>query len=68
MLGGLHLSSDQARRLPYQEVRIESEEAFSIQMDGEPLLGGRRADIVIRPRALKVLMPREALHLLKNPA
>ncbi len=67
MLGGRHLTSEQARRLPFREARIDSEVAFSIQMDGEPMLGGERADLVVRPRALKVLMPRRALHLLKNP-
>lgn len=68
MLAGRHLTSDQARRMPFQAARVESEVAFSIQMDGEPMLGGRRAELTVRPRALKVLMPRRALHLLKKSA
>jgi YegS/Rv2252/BmrU family lipid kinase len=68
MLAGTHLTSDQARCLPFREARITSQEAFSIQMDGEPMLGGQRADLTIRSQALKVLMPRRALHLLKNPS
>jgi len=68
MLADRHLTSEQARCVPFREAHIESEEAFSLQMDGEPMLGGQRADLAIRARSLKVLMPRKALHLLKNPS
>jgi diacylglycerol kinase (ATP) len=68
MLGGRHLTSEQARCLPFQNATINSQEAFSIQMDGEPMGGGQRAELSVRSRALKVLMPRKALHLLKNPS
>lgn len=67
MLAGRHLTSDQARRLPFQSARIESDLPFSLQMDGEPMLGSTQAEITIRPRALKVLMPPKSIHLLQNP-
>lgn len=67
MLGGRHLASGQARCLPFRSARIESRVPFSVQMDGEPMLGGAIAELKIRPRALRVLMPRHALGLLKEP-
>ncbi len=67
MLAGRHLTSDQARCIPFESARIESDVPFSIQMDGEPMLGGVRAEIDIRPRALKILMPAGALNLLQSP-
>ncbi len=67
MLAGRHLTSDQARCITFESVRIESDVPFSIQMDGEPMLGSNRAEISIRPRALKILMPSQALNLLQSP-
>jgi YegS/Rv2252/BmrU family lipid kinase len=67
LLSGRHVSSEQVRCLPFSAARIESEEPFSLQVDGEPALGGRTAELSVRPRALKVLMPRRALELLKHP-
>lgn len=66
LIAGRHLTSDQARRLRFCTARVESDAAFSIQVDGDPMLGGHHADISIRHRALKVLMPENALHLLKG--
>ena len=67
LVAGRHLTSDQARRLPFRTVRVESDAAFSIQVDGDPMLGGHHTNITIQHRALKVLMPQNALHLLKDP-
>lgn len=67
LVAGRHLTSDQARRLPFHTARVESDAAFSIQVDGDPMLGGHHADISINHRALKVLMPQNALNLLKDP-
>lgn len=67
LVAGRHLTSDQARCIPFQSVRIESDANFSIQVDGDPVLGGKTAEIKIQHRALKVLMPENALYLLKNP-
>lgn len=67
LASGRHLTSDQARKLPFRSVRIESDAAFSLQIDGDPALGSRQTNISIKHRALKVLMPEDALYLLKNP-
>jgi len=66
LLAGRHLNSEQARRLPFSEARIESAAPFSIQVDGEPLIGGHKANLVVRPQVLKILMPPQALYLLKK--
>jgi diacylglycerol kinase (ATP) len=67
LVAGRHLTSDQARRLPFRNARVESDAAFSIQVDGDPVLGGNKAEIKVLHRALKVLMPENALYLLKKP-
>ena len=67
LVAGRHLTSDEARCIPFQNVRIESDANFSIQVDGDPVLGGHKAEINVQHRALKVLMPENALYLLKNP-
>jgi diacylglycerol kinase (ATP) len=68
LLAGRHLTSEQARRLPFHSVRVESDTAFSMQVDGEPLLGGTAAEISIQKQALRVIMPEKALELLKEQA
>jgi YegS/Rv2252/BmrU family lipid kinase len=67
LIAGRHLTSEQARRLRFHTARVESDASFAIQVDGDPMLGGRRAELAIKHRALKVLMPEAALHLLKTP-
>ncbi|MBA4379805.1 MAG: hypothetical protein C0393_03830 [Anaerolinea sp.] len=57
---GRHVTSDQARCLPFRNARIESETPFSLQMDGEPMLGGQQVTISVAPQALRVLMPPQA--------
>jgi len=67
LASGRHLTSDQARRLPFRTARVESDAAFSIQVDGDPMLGGHSADIAVKHRSLKTLMPKDSLYLLKSP-
>jgi diacylglycerol kinase family enzyme len=67
LVAGRHLTSEQARRLRFRSARVESDATFSIQVDGEPMLGGEKAEIKVKHCALKVLMPENALHLLKTP-
>ncbi len=67
LVAGRHLTSEQARCLSFRIARIESSSPFSIQIDGDPMLGGMRAELTVRARALKVLMPQLALNLLQNP-
>lgn len=66
LLAGRHLTSEQARCLPYHSARVESETAFSIQVDGEPVLAGARAELVVHKQALKALIPPGALKLFKE--
>lgn len=67
LVAGRHLTSDEARCIPFHNVRIESDANFSLQVDGDPALGSNAAEIKVLHRALKVLMPKNALYLLKNP-
>jgi diacylglycerol kinase (ATP) len=67
LVSGRHLNSEYARRIPFHTARIESDANFSIQVDGDPVLGGNTAEISVQHRALKVLMPENALYLLQNP-
>lgn len=67
LASGRHLNSEYARRLRFHHARVESGAHFSVQVDGDPVLGGQTADISIQHRALKVLMPENALQLLQKP-
>jgi hypothetical protein len=37
-----------------------------VQSDGDPAPSAQKVEIIVKPRALNVLMPRHALHLLQN--
>lgn len=67
LVAGRHLTSDQARCLPFRHARVESDAPFAIQVDGDPALGSHHAEIAIKHRALKVLMPTGAHYLLRYP-
>jgi len=60
MTSGRHLTSEFARCILFKKLRIESEIPFSIQMDGEPMLGGKQAEISILSRGLRVILPAHA--------
>jgi diacylglycerol kinase (ATP) len=68
VLAGSHVTSEQARRLPFSTVRVESDTPFSVQMDGDPMLGSKHIDLSVQRQALKVLMPPEGNKLLKENA
>lgn len=57
MRAGRHVNSELARCIPFRSAHIESDVAFPIQMDGEPMLGVNSVDIEVQPRSLRVLMP-----------
>jgi YegS/Rv2252/BmrU family lipid kinase len=67
MQSGRHLSSDLARRIPFQKARIESETPFPIQIDGEPMLGAQQVVLEVLPQKIFILMPEQARYLLQNP-
>jgi YegS/Rv2252/BmrU family lipid kinase len=63
---GYHLSSEHARRIPFRTLRVTAESPFLVQTDGEPRPETRDALITIQPRALRMLIPPHALHLLSK--
>ncbi len=68
LLAGRHLTSEEARKLPFSRVRIESETDFSVEMDGEPTMNTSKVDISVQKQALNVLLPPSAYRLLKSGA
>jgi diacylglycerol kinase family enzyme len=65
MLSGRHLTSEQARCIPFHTGSIESSTPFSIQLDGEPMLGALQISIKVVHGGLKVLLPPQAGYLLQ---
>jgi YegS/Rv2252/BmrU family lipid kinase len=55
-----HLTSDQARCIPFRKAHIDSGTPFSIQMDGEPMLGAQQVTLEVLPQKLYILMPLQA--------
>lgn len=66
MQSGRHLTSDQARCIPFSRAHVESDTPFSLQVDGEPMLGAQRVSIDVLPRRLLILMPPQARRLLQD--
>jgi len=66
ILAETHVTSDQARRIPFRKVYIESDTPFPIQIDGEPLLGAQQVVLEVLPQKLLILMPPQARHLLRS--
>jgi diacylglycerol kinase (ATP) len=66
MRSGRHLTSDQARRIPFSKASIDSSTPFSLQMDGEPMLGTQQASLEVLHGSLQVLIPPRARYLLCN--
>jgi YegS/Rv2252/BmrU family lipid kinase len=68
ILGGQHILSDQARCVPFRQATIESETPFSLQMDGEAMLGTERIFIETLPQKLFILMPQAVRDRLCKPS
>jgi len=66
VLGGRHLTSNEAVRLPFSRARIESDTDFSVEMDGDPAMSGSKITLQVEKQALNVLLPPSAYRLLKN--
>jgi diacylglycerol kinase (ATP) len=66
MWGGRHIDSAYTRRIPFQKLRLEAEIPFAVQTDGEPRFDTKIADISVQKRALRVLMPQDALDALSR--
>ena len=65
MWRGNHITSDAARCITFNSLRVEGESPFWIQTDGEPRGSTQNAEIKIQARALKLLTPPRAMDLLK---
>ena len=63
---GRHLTSDQARCIPFSRASIDSSTPFSLQMDGEPMLGTQQASLEVLQGVLQVLIPPGARYLLSS--
>jgi YegS/Rv2252/BmrU family lipid kinase len=63
---GNHIKSDAARRITFRSLRIEADTPFWLQTDAEPRGSTQTAQISIRSRALKMLMPPRGMSLLRN--
>ena len=61
-----HLTSDQARCIPFREAVIESDTPISLQMDGDPMLGAQRVKLEVLKKKVKVLIPAHARHLFQS--
>jgi diacylglycerol kinase (ATP) len=68
MMRGHHVNASDVRHITFSELHMEGESLFWIQTDGEPRGSAQEADIKIRPRALKMLMPPRGMELLKHKA
>src|SRR5512139_1782007 len=66
MWRGVHLTSDMACCITFQNLRIEADAPYWIQTDGEPRGSTQRTEITVRSRALRMLMPPQGMTLLKN--
>jgi diacylglycerol kinase (ATP) len=66
ILSGQHGTSEQARCIPFRKAFIESGTPFSLQMDGEPMLGTQQAALEVLQGCLQVFIPPQARHLLCN--
>jgi len=65
MWRGHHIDAEDARRITFNALRIEGESPFWVQTDGEPRGSAQKAEIKIRSRALRMLMPPLGMKLLK---
>ncbi len=66
MQSGRHLTSDQARCIPFRKASIDSGTPYTLQMDGEPMLGTTQTSLEVLQGSLQVLIPPQARYLLRN--
>lgn len=62
---GLHITSGDVTRIPFQTLRVQADAPFFIHMDGEPKQAATQAIITVHKQALNVLLPPQALSLLR---
>lgn len=57
---GRHLESDQARCVPFRQLKLSSESLLYVQVDGEPSEARHEVSISIQSQALPILVPEGA--------
>jgi len=57
---GRHLNSDQVQCIPFRKLSLSSDSPMYIQIDGEPIGSNVNVCIEVQPKALKVLVPKNA--------
>ncbi len=68
LMAGHHLEAPNVRRLSFRHLRVTSETPFPLQLDGEPMLGGREVTLSVLPRALRIYIPPAGQSLLHDRA
>jgi diacylglycerol kinase (ATP) len=58
LASGKHADSEKTQIIHCQEVRIKSKAELYLQLDGEPISPAKQVNINIRPKSLRVLVPR----------
>jgi diacylglycerol kinase (ATP) len=60
LFSGRHLQSDQTCCIPFHKLRLSSDSPLHVQVDGEPLPIDGDVVIEVAPKALQVLIPKDA--------
>jgi YegS/Rv2252/BmrU family lipid kinase len=63
---GTHVNSGAAQRIPFRNLRVESDSPYWIQTDGEARGSAQMAEISVQTRALKLLVPPAGMDLLSS--
>jgi diacylglycerol kinase (ATP) len=63
---GNHVTLSAVRRIQFNSLRVETDSPFWLQTDGEPRGSSQTAEIKVRERALKMLVPPRGMELLKH--
>lgn len=61
LLRGQHLHSERALRLPIREVELVADTPLHFQLDGEPMVMASHISVQVLPRALRLLVPANAV-------
>lgn len=68
MFSGTHALAEDAVRVPFRTLRLESASPVSLQMDGEPQGLIQNLEFSILPRALKLMIPQRSISLMAHAA
>lgn len=66
LFSGTHMLAEDAIRVPFRTLRLESAQPVFLQMDGEGLGLQQNLEFSILPRALKMMIPRRSAALLAH--